>query len=98
MKQPKSWQQVSQIMRFGGVLCTETTTCQQERPTNIYKKSTRKHSSKMRLMSGGSREYLYHVTYPMMHLMLPSGQTDACENITSLQLRLRSVEMFDSRR
>ena len=28
----------------------------------------------------------YHVTYPMMHLMLPTpnGQTDSCENITFL--------------
>ena len=36
----------------------------------------------------------YHVTYPMRHLVLtltPCGQTDACENINSPQLRLRVV-------
>ena len=36
-----------------------------------------------------------HVTYPIMHLMLPTytprEQTDACENITFPQLRLRAV-------
>ena len=31
----------------------------------------------------------YHVTYPMMHLMLPTPrQIDACENITFPQPRL----------
>ena len=36
----------------------------------------------------------YHVTYPMMHLMLPTPphwQTDSCENITFPQLRLQAV-------
>ena len=37
----------------------------------------------------------YHVTYLMMHLILPTpsppnGQTDACKNITFPQLRLRA--------
>ena len=40
----------------------------------------------------------YHVTYPMMHVMLPTlppppTQTDACENITFPQLRLWAVKM-----
>ena len=34
----------------------------------------------------------YHVTYPMMHLLLP----DACENITFPKLRLRVVENVDN--
>ena len=36
----------------------------------------------------------YNVTYPMMHLMLPSSceQTDACENITFPQAYLRAVK------
>ena len=41
----------------------------------------------------------YHVTYPMMHLMIlaqppPCKQTDACESITFPQRYLRTVEMF----
>ena len=41
-------------------------------------------------------EYPYHVTCPMMHLMLPSPreQTDACENITFPQLPHRAVITF----
>ena len=38
---------------------------------------------------------LYHLTYPMMHVMLPTPspceQTDACEIITFPKLRLRAV-------
>ena len=36
----------------------------------------------------------YHLTYPMMHLMLPTPlnrMTDTCENITFQQLHLRAV-------
>ena len=35
----------------------------------------------------------YHVTYPIMHLMLPNTpeQTDTCENIAFPQLHLRAI-------
>ena len=46
------------------------------------------------LMSGGEG-VPYHVTYPMMYLMLPTyspyGQTDTCENIPVPKLSLRAV-------
>ena len=40
-----------------------------------------------------SGEVPYHVTYPVMPLMLPTPAlpTDACENITSPKFRLRAV-------
>ena len=42
----------------------------------------------------------YHVTYPMIHLMLPNttpvNRTDACENITFPQLRLRAITTSQS--
>ena len=38
----------------------------------------------------------YHMTYPMMHLMLPSPheQTDACEYITFPQRYLQAVKII----
>ena len=39
----------------------------------------------------------YHVTYPMIHFMLPIPLwTDTRENITFLQLRLRAVKTFSA--
>ena len=41
--------------------------------------------------------YPYQVTYPMMQLMLPNPlyeQTEACENITLLQLPMRAVKIY----
>ena len=41
-------------------------------------------------VQGGSSGVAYHVTYPIMHLILPTPpreQTDACENNTFQQFR-----------
>ena len=47
---------------------------------------------------GRSKGVPYHLTYPMMHLMLPPSspcvQTDACENSTFPKFRLYSVKSY----
>ena len=52
------------------------------------------------LMYRGGIGVRYHVTYPMMHLVLPTlhKQRDACENITFKQLRLRAVKKHNRTR